>query len=172
MTENTFDTAAAEAAGVQTSERVQANYWGFEQRDKFFLPDGVSYIEIKKMNEGDKSSYQSKTRSDIRLQRNTGDAHMKADPAVERKELILSSVCGWNLLDQQGNPIAFNKTSGAFSFVRWMEQADPKIIEGLEKAIRKFNPWLLSDMSVEDIDREIENLQEMREEALKRQEGE
>lgn len=167
-----MDVAAAEAAGVQVTEPVLANYWGFEETTQHVLPDGVQYFEIKKMNEGDKAKYQSATRSDIRLQRQTGDAHLKADPAAERHALLMACVVGWKLFGPDGKELKFNKDAGPFSFKSWLSGANPKIVEDLEKACRKFNPWLMADMSVEDIDREIENLNEMREVALKREQGE
>ena len=167
-----MDEAAARAAGVVTEHKVQQSYWGFDDREKFFFPDGFTYIEIKKMTEGDKSRYQSLTRSDISIKRATGDANLKSDPAAERHALLMSAVCGWNLLGPDGKPTTFNKDAGPISFKAWLDKADPKLVEGLEKAIRKFNPWLLQDMTVEDIDKEIANLQEMREEAVKREEGE
>jgi hypothetical protein len=41
----------------------------------------------------------------------------------------------------------------------------------IEKDVRKHNPWLLQEMSVEDIDKEIASLEEMREVKLKEEAG-
>ena len=68
--------------------------------------------------------------------------------------------------------IPFSLSANKFNLEKWLSVADPRLVEDLEKACRKLNPWLLADMSVEDIDREIESLKEMREEAAKREAGE
>lgn len=145
----------------------QVDYFGFQRTDRHFLPDGVSYFEITAMNEGQKTNYQKKTSRDLVLERNSGNARMKVDPASERHELILECTVGWNLT-RGGQPVPFNKVQmGDF-----LTLTDPKIVEDIEKAIRKMNPWLLAEMKVEDIDREIENLQEMRAVAVERERGE
>lgn len=176
MSENQFDEAAAKAAGVVTEEPIFNDYWGFSDVIKHYLPDGVQYFEIQKMNEGQKSEYQRNTRSDITVARQSGDAKLKSDPAGERKALLMASVVGWYMLKKgpsgEAVEVNFNKTAGPESFEKWLAIADPVIVEGLEKAVRKHNPWLLAEMSVEDIDREIENLKEMREVAVKREAGE
>jgi len=172
MTETNVDVEAAQKAGVTTDEPVMKNYWGFDVREDVLLPDGVSFVTIKKMNEGDKAKYQSETRSDITLQRNTGDARLKADPAAERKALLLACVVGWNLIGPDGQPANFHLTAGPNSFKNWLQVADPAVIEKIEKACRKLNAWLLNELSVEEIDKEIDNLKEQREEAVKREAGE
>ena len=85
----------------------------------------------------------------------------------ERHELIKACVVGWNLT-RGGQPVPFNQVN----LNDFLTLTDPTIVEGLEKAIRKANPWLLGEMSVADIDKEISNLQEMREVAAKREAGE
>ena len=144
----------------------QSDYFGFSRTEKYFLPDGVSYIEFRSMNEGEKKNFQDKTSKDLVLER-SGGARMSILQGTERHELIKACVVGWNLT-RNGQPVPFNKVQlGDF-----MTLADPVIIEGLEKEIRKANPWLLAEMKVEDIDREIRNLEEMREVAVKREAGE
>jgi hypothetical protein len=145
----------------------QANYFGFESRIKFFLPDGVSWIEFAKMNEGEKKMFQDKTSRDVVLERNSGNARMNMLQGTERHELIKSSIKDWNLRNEDG-PVPCTPSN----IQMFLTVADPQIIEDLEKAIRKANPWLLSEMSVEDIDKEIANLQEMRAIAEKRERGE
>ncbi len=174
--ESNMDVEAAAAAGVATEEQVFVDYWGFSDTTKHLLPDGEQYVEIKKMNEGEKSKYQNDTRSDITVARNTGDARLKADPAAERKALLMTCVVGWHMFKKgsDGKPelVDFHQKAGPNSFEKWLAMADPVIVEGIEKACRKYNPWLLTDMTVEDIDREIENLNELREAAVKREAGE
>jgi hypothetical protein len=148
-------------------QHQQNDYFGFDRIERYTLPDGVSYIEFKPMNEGAKKAYQDKTSKDLVLERTSGNARMSVLQGSERHELIRSSVTGWNL-KRGGQPVQFNKVNlGDF-----LALADPRVIEGLEKAIRKANPWLLAEMSSEDIQKEIDNLEEMKQVALKREAGE
>lgn len=147
-------------------EQAPADYFGFQATETFTLPDGKQFIEFSIMNEGQKAKFQKMTSRDLVIQRNQ-DARMKMDPANERHELIRSSVTGWNLY-RGGQPIPFTERN----MKDFLELADPRIIEGLEKAIRKANPWLLSEMKSDDIREEIKNLEEMLEVALERERGE
>lgn len=152
---------------VGNDEEVrQDDYFGFEATERFVFPDGRTWIEFKKMNEGEKKSYQDKTSKDLVLER-TGNTRMSILQGTERHELIRACIVDWNL-KRGGQPVPCNKVQiGDF-----LTLANPRIIEDLEKAIRKANPWLMADMKAEDIRREIENLQEMLEEAEKREAGE
>lgn len=146
---------------------VQQNYWGFYATERFVFPDGITFIEFKLMNEGDKVKFQRSTSRDLVLNRQ-GDARMKMDTSSERHELIKACVTNWNLLKGKDEPLPFSLRS----LEQWLDVADPKIVEDLEVAIRKHNPWLLGEMTVADIDKEIENLKEMRDVAEERERGE
>ena len=166
MTEVQEPTFAPEAKGP-TTEKPQQDYFGFSAPQKFFFPDGVTYIEFTKMSEGAKKAFQDKTSKDLVLERQSGNARMTVLQGTERWELIEASVTGWNLL-RNGVPFPFSKPN----LRDFLQLADPELVEDLEKAIRKANPWLLDQMTVADIDKEIENLKEMREVAEKREAGE
>lgn len=142
------------------------DYWSFSQKERFMLPDGKQWIEFNVMNEGQKSSYQKKINKDIKFNRKSGDASIKSDVADERHALIETSVTDWYMV--QGR----NQVSFSVQMLRnWLNIADPRIVESLEVAIRKANPWLLGDMTLEDIDEEIQRLQELRIETEKREQG-
>lgn len=161
-------TFAPEATlGNDTPANQQQDYFGFDRTETYHLPDGVSWIEFKPMNEGEKKKFQDKTSKDLVLERNSGNARMTVLQGSERHELIKSSIKAWNL-KRGGKDIPCNSVNiGDF-----LTLADPLIIEGLEKAIRKANPWLLAEMSSEDIQKEIDNLEEMKKVAEKREAGE
>lgn len=156
-----------EYGDTQADQQVYDDYFGFASSEKWYLPDGKQYFEFEVMNEGKKSKFQKKTQRDVVLERQSGNARMKMDAAQERHELIKESVIGWNLY-RGGQAVPF--TDRALN--DWLSLTNPKLVEGLEKAIRKANPWLLAEMTVEDIDKEIENLQEMRKVAEERELGE
>lgn len=147
---------------------AQHDYFGFQRRERFVFPDGLTWIEFEVMNEGKKAKFQRDTQRDLVIERGSGNARAKIDPAATRHALIEASVVDWNLT-RNGRPYPYNAGQALRDF---LTLADPVVIEDLEKAIRKANPWLLDEMSVEDIDREIDNLKEMREVAERRERGE
>jgi hypothetical protein len=152
------------------------DYFGFKATEKFWFPDGRTYIEFDVMNEGAKARFQKLTSRDLRVERATGDARLRMDPGAERHALISESVTGWNLMrrdpkDKTGHPRWENAPFDRSNLDRFLNQADPRLIEDLEKAIRLANPWLMDEMTVEDIDKEISNLQELREKAVEREEA-
>lgn len=143
-------------------------YWGQNVTERFLFPDGQTYIEYKKMLEGDRARYQRRTTRDIVLERQ-GDSRLKVDMANDRHELIKAAVVGWNLLSENGT---YDEPLNQNSLEKFLAVADPKLIDDLEKAIRKFNPWLQSDVSSEDIRKEIEELEKQYDAAKRREEGE
>jgi hypothetical protein len=153
-------------------EQVWVDYFGFEEEHVFTFPDGQTKIWFRAMNEGDRANFQRQTNRDVSLERNTGNARIRTDPAGERKALILASCTNWNMHRKNPNngrfePVPFSGGKAGSTLDQWLTQANPKLVDALEEAIRKANPWLVGDMSLEDIDREIERLQEMREEKVK-----
>lgn len=152
---------------IVTQPSQQSNYWGFQDTFKYLFPDGVTFIEFRVMNEGDRVKFQSKTSRDVVLNRQ-GDARMKVDTGADRHELIKSCATGWNLIKGEGELIPFNERI----LQQWLNVADPKLVESIELEVRKHNPWLLGEMSSADIRKEIENLEEMLKLAEEREAGE
>lgn len=157
-------------AGVATEEHTQADYFGFEEIHRVMLPDGKSYIEHKTLNEGARRKYMNRVNREVRLQK-SGDAYMKMATGDERHALLEEAICGWNLVraDKNGElkPLAFTQANrNAF-----LEAAPPEIIDRIEKDIRDKNPWLVADVTIEDIDEQIAELQELREKKVAEAEG-
>jgi hypothetical protein len=182
MSQEDFD-QQAQAAGVPQTEQVFENYYGFSQTHIFELPDGVQFIEFQTLSEGGKAKFQEETSSDITLRRSTGDASIRATPSRERHALLTASVTGWHMLRPKPGavppftranmqPVTFSKGTPGSEFEKWLQVADPKLIERLETAIRKANPWLLGEMKSEDIKEEIARLEEMYQTAVEREQGE
>jgi len=142
------------------------NYWGVDETHKHMLPDGKQYFEIKVMNEGERVKYEREQQSDLVVNR-AGDTKIKMDPGKIRHALIVSAVVGWHLV-KEGKPERFSENN-LESFLR---HANPRLVDDLEAAIRKINPWLNSNLTVEEIDKQIAELKDLREEAEKREKGE
>lgn len=168
MSENDTDTMTAPAPAPAQS--TQANYWGFNATKKFYFPDGITFIEHKVMNEGDKVKFQKKTGRDITLSRQ-GDAKLKLDAGAERHELIKTVAVGWNLIREGVNgpePVPFDdRNKNAF-----LDVADPRIIEDLEVDIRKANPWLIGELTVEELEKQRDEIEELLVAARAREAGE
>lgn len=145
-------------------------YWGTDETHRFPLPDKVQYIEIKVMTEGERAKYQKMTNQDLVVQQDRS-ARVKVDPARDRHHLIISSVVDWYIF-RSGQPVPFSKGSPGATLEQWLQVAPPKIVDDLEFFIRTKNPWMQADMSVEDIDSEIERLNELRKQAEEREAGE
>ena len=152
----------AQANGVQTVTRTRNSYWGTNITYKYYL-DGPEvpevdrqFIEYKKMNEGDRSKYQRKISDPVLVHRGSGDARMRVDPARDRDALLEVAVCGWYLF--KGDRLA---NFSLDQFRQFKDAADPAMIDKLEKAIRKENAWLKSDMSLEDAKEELKRVTQL-----------
>ena len=157
-------------AGVATDEYMQVDYFGFEETHRVFLDDKKSYIEHRTLNEGARRKYMNKVNREVRLQK-SGDAFMKMATGDERHVLLEEAIVGWNLVRAtktgEIQPLSFSP--GALK--QFLEMAPPGVVDRIEKDIRDKNPWLVGDVTVEDIDEQIEELQELREKKIAEAEG-
>lgn len=164
--------ATAEAGGPIDPYADYQDYFGFDERQRWFFPDGKQWIEFKKLTEGERAKYLKSTRSDVHLSQKTGEARIPFDQSEDRKQLLLHSITDWHLVRIVGQgpgrrvtPIGFPDGPGGRSpggaIGKWIDNANPAILGQLEKAIRMANPWLLNEMSSEQIRKEIEDLTEL-----------
>lgn len=147
------------------------DYFGFDETDKYTLPDGKQYITFKKLNEGARQQYEKQTQNDVNFNRRTDDARIRLDVSAQRTALIELSVTGWYMFRKENDkwkPVPFSTGTPGSELSKWIRSADPKIVNDLYTAIRKANAFLNEDMTVEMIDEEIARLQEMRVDILKR----
>ena len=155
---------------------VYEDYFGFGSNERWYFPDGKQYIEFQIMNEGQRREFQKKTNRDITFNRGTNDAKIKADPAEERWHLIITSVVGWNLKRRQPDgtfaDVTFSKGTAGSELEKWLRVANPKLVDDLEFAIRKANPWMQAEMTVEEIEKEEARLAELKQQVLERERGE
>lgn len=159
------------ASGQSIETPVQANYFGFTQTHKVMFPDGVTWVQHATLNEGGRRAYLDAVNREVRLQKTSGDAIMKMATGTERKVLLEAAIVGWNMLGPDGKPMTFSKDSGGSTLSQFLTVADPSIIDIIEKDVRKKNVWLMADLSVEDIDKQIAELYEMREIKVKEDAG-
>lgn len=162
--------AAMVADGVRTTDRVQEDYWGVDVQDTFFFPDHTTFVTLQQLNEGGRLKYQKAIGRDVRLNRVSGDATLRMSGGEERYELLRLVIVGWNL-QRQGKPVPFSSGSPGSTLEQWLNVAPTSIIDAIEKAARKLNPWLTSEMTVEAIDEQIEELRKLRDEKEREEEG-
>jgi hypothetical protein len=158
--------AAMREAGAPTEDIVEVDYFAFDVTHTVHLPDGKQYVEHRELNEGQRKKYLNGMNRDMLVNRASGDMRVKMAPGDERHALLETAITGWNL-QRGGNPLPFSPKE----LKNFLEVAPPRIIDIIEKDVRKHNPWLLQEMSVEDIDKEIASLEEMREVKLKEEAG-
>lgn len=158
--------ASMRAQGQADSTPVQEDYFAFDVTDRVDLPDGVSYIDIKVLNEGSRRKYLNSVNREVKLQKATGDAVMQLATGDERKAILESSIVGWNLM-RAGQPVSFTP-----AMVReFLDRSNPKVIDLIEKRVREINPWLTAEVTIEDIDKQIEELTELRATKVAEEEG-
>lgn len=163
-------TAAIEAnmaaAGIALTERSQVDYFGFDETHRVVLPDGLSSIDHKTLNEGARRKYLNSVNRDVKFQKSTGDAIMRIASGDEKAALLKSAICGWSLV-RNGQPFAFSDRNLA----EFLDKASPAIVDIIHKDVQRANPWLTADVTIEDIDKEIAELQETRQRKIDEESG-
>lgn len=154
------------AQGITPYAVVQADYFGVDENYKVMLPDGASFIEFKTMTEGGRVAYAKVLNRPIRIQKATQDAHFTPPSGEEKGALVAALAVGWNLRNAAG-PVPFTSAN----MRKFLDGGNPKMIDGLYKELVKRNPILENEITVEDIDAEIESLQQRREALVAEQEG-
>lgn len=137
--------------------RPRADYFGKPTVTTVMLPDGVSFIQHSKLNEGGKRQYLNAVNRDIRISQRTQEAHLKLAPGDDRAQLLKVAITGWDLTFE-GQPLAFNP----HNLKRVLEEFPPEVLDEVEKSVRVVNPWLTGDVTIEAIDEQIAQLEELR----------
>lgn len=171
-----FALADMRAKGEATEQEIFVDYWGYEQTDRWNLPGQErvpeqykAYFELKRMTEGVRQSFQKKTNSRVTILKENQNAEMAVDPARDRRELVKHSVVGWRMFRRGPDGKPFEVQWNNRVFEAWLDGADPRIVDELEKFIRTINPWMLDQLSVESIDKELDRLTELREKVVERE---
>lgn len=164
--------AHMDALGLPTEEHVYDDYFGFEEELRVPLPDGKQYILHTVLSEGKKKQYQNSTNRDVTIKKATGDAQMRMAQGDERHNLLKAAITGWHIVRRDKNTKAWIEVPFTpRNLSDFLEKASPTIISLIEKEIRKANPWLMADLTLEDIDKEIAELQELREKKVQEEAG-
>lgn len=160
-----------EAGGIAPIQPVQADYFGVDHEEKVYFPDKVTYVTVQELDEGARRKYLNVTNKDIRLHRQSGDAFLKMATGDERFHLMKSAIIDWNLVEKDKNGNVHSVSFSQSALDRFLDKGPPKVIDAIELKIRSMNPWLMADLSVEDIDQQIDELQQMKKTKLEDAEG-
>lgn len=162
---------AGQAPPIAVTDEDQSgevDFFAFDLTETVYLPgSSTQYVVIKSLTEGEKKAYQNLVNREVTLKKG-GDAQMKMAAGDERHHLLKNGIVDWHLLrrpvkggrpdmSQPLQPVTFNaRELGLF-----LDHANPVVVEHIEKALRKANPWLMAEMDLEDMIRERDNLNEM-----------
>jgi hypothetical protein len=129
----------------ETLVNKQRSYFATDTVHRYSLGADGSFIEHKKLDEGLFQSYQDIT-SRIKLDRDGESTEVDMALGRQRRFLLENLVVGWNLVDDDGQPIRYNPTK--------LLQLPPHIIAGLVEDIYKNNEILSGEESEEGKDNE------------------
>ena len=162
---------AMRAAGVATEEQLQVDYFGFEDTENVYLPDGKSFVTIRALNEGGRRRYLNRVNREVKIAKGTGDAIMQMANGDERRILLQEAIIGWNLVarDRTGAIAAVPFKEQKLN--EWLEKANPSVVDVVDKAVRKQNAWLMADVTLEDLLKQKEELEEQIEKKRAEEEG-
>jgi hypothetical protein len=168
-------TAAPPVDPAELTETGEVDYFGFSSTQQVYLPGSkTQFVVIKALPEGEKKNYQNKTNRHVTIKKGTGDAEMQMRAGDERHVLLMEGIVDWHLLRRSpdlngGQPtlVAFSKSE----LRMFLDVADPRVIEHIEKELRKMNPWLMAEMTLEDMIKERDNLDEMIDAKRREEEG-
>jgi hypothetical protein len=157
--DETYDASPLAVDEGEIKQSAPANYWaGPGVHERWFFPDGEQWIDFSKLTHGERTLYSAKTNREMIIERQSGDARMKADLMGDTNILMDIAIKDWYVL-RDGKPVPFSKGTPGSNLAQFLAQADPELIDDLERAIRSKNAWLLGEQSAEDIQKQITQLE-------------
>lgn len=152
---------ANEEVGASAPQEVVAkpvSYFGTSETFTCMLPDGVQYVEHKRLNEGERKKYQNASTYEQTTRRDTNEIKMKMRLGDERHMLLEVAITNVHMFGPDGNPVPW----GRQTLRQLLENGDTDIIDIIEEDIRKHNKWLLQMATLESVEEEITRLEEHR----------
>jgi hypothetical protein len=156
---------AVEALPAEIAKKVEqsnrdvprtVDYFATNETIWHSLPDGVQRVEIKVLNEGERRSYLNKTNSDVTMNARTKELKMRSQAGDDLHVLLETSIVGWDVV-KNGEPFPFSPQNLKHALNTW----PPQVWDGVAKAVRKANPWLMG--TEDDLDALREEKREIEE---------
>lgn len=151
----------------ESTDAEYGDYFGFDLRHKYVMPDGRQWIEFRVLDEGGIAQYHTILDRDVTVEKMTGNARIRINQVQERHALLRVACVDWFMVqrDRTGKqlPVKFNNAPGG-AFMQWMLHANPEIVADLYEAVQKVNPALLpaNQDTIEAIDKQVEELTRQR----------
>lgn len=134
--EATIEETPDEAKKPVRKTPKQKSYFQTSKLNRFFLDDENSYAEHKQLDEGLFQKYQDLT-STIKLDAAGQETTVDMALGKTRKFLIENLVVGWNLVDENNDPIEYSPVK--------LLQLPPDVVSSIVRDIYEKNPVLRSD---------------------------
>ena len=134
----------------------KACYFFAGERYTYMLPDGEQFIVHQKLSEGQRKRIQDAPTVEQRQMPGSSETVLRYKQGTDRHNLLLTAIVDWNLFDAEANPIVFSDAA----LKRFLDNADPDIVDDIENDIRRHNKWLYLRGDKEQVMKEIERLQE------------
>ena len=166
MTDTEFDSPMDTSLEPDTFAPVaqQRDFFAKPDAVQVTLSDGVSFITIEELREGDRRKYQDESAKGVVQNNRTNMTHLNYKPGTQRHRLLADSIIGWNIV-RDGSPLPFSDRN----LKEFLEHAPSSEVDLVMAKVEEVNPWLDSELTVESIDEEIERLESKRDEILERQ---
>ena len=165
------------ADGVALTEEIYIDVWGYHDIQRWYFPGQERfpesqrlYLEVQTMTEGVRQRYQKATNAKVTILKKGGDAEMGVDPARDRYQLCKKSVVGWYMRRKGNDGTYYEVQYTDRGFDDWFHSANPQHIDKLEQFIRSINPFMLDEFSLDGVREEIERLQKVEEDLVRRKE--
>lgn len=140
------------AKGSSKAADGQQAYYGVRnaQTKKRYLPDGVSFIAVRKMGHGEENEYLNETMRRVTINDSDGTTktEMKLGAGDAQMLLYKMAVCEWNLIDGDGQHVDLMPHTIAEFFKSCDDQ---EFIRGINEDIVELNPWLELQQSLDDL---------------------
>jgi hypothetical protein len=147
-----------------TSQQAITDYWsGPPEAQRWYFPDGVQYLEWIPLNHGGRAAYQRATQVDMNIDHRSKDVKIKGNLGADVDALVNLCTIDWKMF-RGGQQVTFSRgvdSPGAL-LNQWLKQADPALVDRYVQVLRRANPWLTSELTVEEIDQQIEDLKALR----------
>jgi len=147
------------------------DYWGTDETKRIVLPDGKQSVIIQLMTEGQRAQFERTQNQDLRVDREQTTT-IKIDPGRTRKALLKAAIVNWEVKRRTASGEWQDVKFSDANLNAFIDGANPRIIDKIEKEIREYNIWLKNDLTVEEIEKEIASLERELEAAKVRAAGE
>lgn len=130
------------------------DYFATTDTHEVLLPDGVQWVRVKEMNEGERKKYQNQTNRDVRMNRKTQELVLKSAVGDDMHLLLQMAIVDWYVV-RAGQSLAFTRHSLEQALDSW----PPTVVDHIARAVRKYNPWLTG--TEDDLDAMREEYKEL-----------